>query len=72
MKGKILGIVLLSLTPLSSFAADGDITFEGIITSSACTLNGFNGGNATTGATMILPMVNPASFLAGGWLCRDD
>lgn len=65
MKAKFLGLLFLGLTPLANYAADGDITFVGNVIASACTLNGFNGGNTTTGATMILPSVTPSSFYSG-------
>lgn len=46
-------------------ASDGDITFNGKIVPSACTLSGFNGGTLTNGAVMSLASVTPASFTAG-------
>ena len=61
---KILNKLILCMgcmTPLLTFAADGDITFTGKVTSSACSLKGFNGGSSTS-AVMTLPNVTPASF----------
>ncbi|RJT43461.1 type 1 fimbrial protein [Rahnella woolbedingensis] len=76
---KFLGLSLLalsasSLSPLAAFAADGDITFIGVVTASACTLNGFNGGTTTSGATMFLPSVTPSSFSSsgGGYAAMTD
>jgi major type 1 subunit fimbrin (pilin) len=71
MKKKFLSLSLLALSasalsPLAALASDGDITFNGIVTASACTLNGFNGGTAASGATMALPGVTPTSFSASG------
>ena len=64
MNIKTLGLVTLIACPLFSFASDGDITFTGLVTSSACSLSGFNGGTTTTGETMALPTVTPSSFSA--------
>lgn len=73
MKVKTLLLTAICLSPLPSFASDGDITFEGQVVASACSLNGFNGGTTTTGATMTLPSVTPSSFAgAGGYAGMTD
>lgn len=73
MKCKIIGLVILGLSPLSSFAADGDITFNGKVTASACTLKGFEGGTETSGAIITLADVTPLSFgAAGGYAAMQD
>ncbi|MEW7314489.1 fimbrial protein [Buttiauxella gaviniae] len=65
-------LTILCLAPLASFAADGDITFSGKVTASACSLKGFNGG-ASTSALMSLPSVTPESFNgAGGYAGMTD
>lgn len=65
-------LTILCLAPLASFAADGDITFSGKVTASACSLKGFNGG-ASTSALMTLPSVTPESFNgAGGYAGMTD
>jgi len=73
MKLKTLVLMALCLSPLSTFAADGDITFNGEVTAAACTFNGFNNGTTTTGAVMVLPGVTPTSFAgAGGYAGMQD
>lgn len=73
MKGAPLALLLLCSTSLSSFASDGDLTFNGQVVASACTLQGFNGGTMTTGAVMSLATVTPASFVgAGGYAGIKD
>ncbi|TBL73433.1 type 1 fimbrial protein [Obesumbacterium proteus] len=73
MKYKLLILSMLAACSLSAFASDGDITFVGVVTASACTLNGFNGGTTKSGATMILPPVTPSSFSsAGGYAGMTD
>ncbi|WP_312069686.1 fimbrial protein [Lelliottia nimipressuralis] len=65
-------VSLLCVAPLSSFAADGDITFTGKVTASACTLKGFN-GMASTSSVMALTTVSPESFNgAGGYAGMKD
>lgn len=61
MKVNLLTLIALSVIPLSSFAADGDITFTGTVKASACSLQGFNGGESTS-ALMQLTSVTPSSF----------
>ena len=73
MKYNILILSLLAVSSFSALASDGDITFTGLVTASACTLNGFNAGTTTSGATMTLPSVTPASFSsAGGYAGMTD
>lgn len=73
MKIKVICTVIAGLLPLAGFASDGDITFNGKVVASACTLNGFNGGTTTSGATMPLADVTPASFAsAGGYAGMKD
>ncbi|MBU9843874.1 fimbrial protein [Rahnella ecdela] len=73
MKLKTLAVMVLCLAPLSSFASDGDITFNGEVTAAACTFTGFNNGSTTTGAVMVLPSVTPTSFSgAGGYAGMQD
>lgn len=73
MKVKSLFWLSLCALPLASYASDGDISFEGKVVSSACTLKGFNGGTTTTGYTMTLPTVTPSSFSgAGGYAGMTD
>ncbi|QIP56626.1 fimbrial protein [Hafnia alvei] len=73
MKYKFLILSLLAVSSFSALASDGDITFTGLVTASACTLNGFNAGTKTSGATMTLPSVTPASFSsAGGYAGMTD
>ena len=63
---------LLCLVSLSSFASDGDITFTGKVTASACSLKGFN-GMAATSSLMSLANVTPDSFNgAGGYAGMKD
>lgn len=61
-------VMLLSLTGYCAIASasDGDITFNGQVVASACTLNGFNGGTTVNGAVMSLASVTPSSFTSGG------
>ncbi|MEB7887709.1 type 1 fimbrial protein [Hafnia alvei] len=73
MKYKFLILSLLAVSSFSALASDGDITFTGLVTASACTLNGFNAGTTTSGATMTLPSVTPASFSStGGYAGMTD
>lgn len=73
MKFKLLVLSMLAVSSLPAFASDGDITFIGVVTASACALNGFNGGTTKSGATMILPPVTPSSFSsAGGYAGMTD
>lgn len=73
MNYKLLVLAMLAVSSLPAFASDGDITFIGVVTASACTLNGFNGGTTKSGATMILPPVTPSSFSsAGGYAGMTD
>lgn len=72
MKINLLTLVALSVIPLSSFAADGDITFTGTVKASACSLQGFNGGEGKS-ALMQLSSVTPSSFSsAGGYAGMKD
>jgi len=72
MKIKALTLIVLGLSPIASFAADGDITFTGKVTASACTLKGFN-GMASTSSVMTLTNVSPESFNgAGGYAGMKD
>lgn len=71
MQKKFLSLSLLVLSasafsPLSALASDGDITFIGVVSAAACTLNGFNGGTTASGESMILPPVTPSSFSGSG------
>lgn len=73
MKGKFLVLSLLTSIPLSAMAADGDITFNGKVVASACTLKGIDGGTQTTGAIVTLADVTPKSFTgAGGYAGMKD
>lgn len=79
MKKKIINVasLLICLSGAgyitSALASDGDITFNGQVVASACTLNGFNGGTATSGAVMTLASVTPSSFVsAGGYAGMKD
>lgn len=73
MKRKILTVSLLIAMPLSVMAADGDITFNGKVVASACTLKGIDGGTQTTGAIVTLADVTPKSFIgAGGYAGMKD
>lgn len=49
MKFKLLVLSMLAVSSLPAFASDGDITFIGVVTASACALNGFNGGTTKAG-----------------------
>jgi len=72
MKIKALTLIVLGLSPIASFAADGDITFTGKVTASACSLKGFN-GMASTSSLMSLASVSPDSFSgAGGYAGMKD
>jgi major type 1 subunit fimbrin (pilin) len=72
MKIKALTLIVLGLSPIASFAADGDITFTGKVTASACSLKGFN-GMAATSSLMTLVNVTPDSFgQAGGYSGMED
>lgn len=68
----VIFMSMAGYTTLAS-ASDGDITFNGQIVASACTLNGFNGGTTTNGAVMSLASVTPSSFTsAGGYAGMKD
>jgi major type 1 subunit fimbrin (pilin) len=72
MKIKALTLIILGLSPAASFASDGDITFTGKVTASACSLKGFN-GIAATSSLMSLANVTPGSFdSAGGYAGMQD
>ncbi|QLK61243.1 fimbrial protein [Enterobacteriaceae bacterium Kacie_13] len=72
MKIKALTLIVLGLTPLASLASDGDITFTGKVSASACSLKGFNNVASTSGL-MALPNVTPDSFSgAGGYAGMTD
>jgi len=62
MKIKTLALMTVCLSPVSSFASDGDITFNGEVTAASCSLKGFNNGTTTTGEIMTLANVTPQSF----------
>ncbi|NLS52151.1 fimbrial protein [Hafnia alvei] len=62
MKYKLLVLSMLAASSFSALASDGDITFVGTVSASACTLKGFNGDTVTSDAAMTLPTVTPSSF----------
>ncbi|WP_413530752.1 fimbrial protein [Rahnella inusitata] len=67
--------IFLSATGYTTLASasDGDITFNGQVVASACTLSGFNGGTSANGAVMSLASVTPSSFAsAGGYAGMKD
>lgn len=66
MKKKALLLSALAISPMVTFASDGDVTFTGKIVASACTVQGINGGTSATGAQVPLPDVTPSSFNNGG------
>lgn len=79
MKEKLINVasLLICLSGVGYMAAasasDGDITFQGQVVASACTLKGFNGGATTSGAVMPLASVTPSSFAsAGGYAGMKD
>lgn len=73
MKRKLLALAVVFAVPLSTFASDGDITFNGKVTASACTLKGIDGGTESTGAIVTLSDVTPTSFSnAGGYAGMKD
>jgi len=72
MKLKVLTFILLGLSPVALFAADGDVTFTGKVTASTCSLKGFN-GVAATSSLIELANVTPASFeVAAGYAGMED
>jgi len=72
MKIKALTLIVLGLSPIASFAADGDITFTGKVTASTCSLKGFN-GMPITSSLMELASVTPSSFeAAAGYAGMQD
>ncbi|WMY73389.1 fimbrial protein [Buttiauxella selenatireducens] len=61
---KLALLSVLGAMSSGAMAADGDITFNGEITSSACTLEGFNGAAATSGVMDLSP-VSTSAFSTG-------
>ena len=60
----IAGFGIAAFAPLTAFAVDGTITFNGAITSKTCTVK-LNGGASGTG-TVTLPTVSTSAFGAVG------